>query len=98
MSETIDELSGNSGTQPAQSEEISSLRDVLVDWINTSTWNEALSFLKTHAEQLLSDEAFQTLDQLIHENTDEGDEAEQKALILQQHRALLSTIKQSFWK
>src|SRR5579883_256277 len=67
------------------------LVDLVIDWINTDTWDASREMLKTHAERLLSDEAIEVIDVLLAEETGKDEEQQNQRAItaLQQHRAIL---------
>ncbi len=78
-----------------------SLEDLLQAWIDTETWNDSHDLLVAHAGQLLSDDALHTLDAMIAQGGSKQDEAddrekrEREQAILQQHRAILETARDS---
>ena len=66
------------------------LAELLIDWINASTWEKSQELLQANAEQLLSSEAFETLNKLLVQDTREDEEEEQKRTrVLLQHKAIL---------
>src|SRR5579884_446453 len=78
-----------------------SLEDLLQAWIDTETWKASHDFLATYAGQLLSDDALHTLDAMIAQGESKQDEAddrekrEREQAILQLHRAILETARDS---
>src|SRR5579875_1039983 len=78
-----------------------SLEDLLQAWIDTETWKASHDFLATYAGQLLSDDALHTLDAMFAQGESKQDEAddrekrEREQAILQQHRAILETARDS---
>jgi hypothetical protein len=72
--------------------EPASLVDLLKAWIATDTWNASQEFLQANAERLLTDEAIATLNALLKESEDHGEEpveAVPDPTVLQQHIAIV---------
>ncbi len=89
MSDSNDALPDDSRTPQPQVDESKNLEDLLLDWINTDTWNESEAILRANAEQLLSDEALKALDKLLAESAGKDGEDERIMLVLQRHRTIL---------
>jgi hypothetical protein len=64
--------------------------NLIIDWINTESWDQSRQVLIANADYLLSDEALEALDlMMLAENGEEEEEDKTRKNILRQHRALL---------
>src|SRR4051812_14774197 len=74
---------------------VNELRALLFAWINTETWQMSQEFFTTHSEQLLSEEAFHELEDMLAEAAEGDEKDEREGRMLRRHRRLLETVRAS---
>src|SRR5579885_794737 len=67
------------------------LLQLLIDWINTETWNESRAFLQANAKRLLTEEAIEALTTMSLQSLGEDEEETE---ILLKHRAILEKARE----